>query len=62
MSAYILDTICARQEFPRFKLAWSPMETTGNTYCKLLSEFSFGGVITQLSNNFVTSVYKMIFE
>jgi hypothetical protein len=62
MSAYILDAICARQEFPGLKWAWSPAETVVNTYCKLLSECSFRGVITQLSDHFVTPVYKMIFE
>ena len=60
--AYILDAICAWQEFPRLKWAWTQAETAVNTYCKMLSECSFRVVITWLSNNFVTSVYKMIFE
>ena len=33
-----------------------------NTYFKLLSECSFRGVITWLSNHFFTPVYKMIFK
>lgn len=38
------------------------METSVNTYCKLLSECRFHGVITQLLDHFVTIMYKMIFE
>lgn len=33
-----------------------------NTYFKLCIEGSFRGVITRLSDHFVTLVYKMIFE
>ena len=62
MSAYILDVIFARQEFLGLKWAWTSVDTYVNTYCKMLSECSFRGVITQLSNHFVTPVYKMIFE
>ena len=62
MSAYILDAICACQEFPGLKWAWTLAETAVNTYCKMLSECSFIGVITQLCDHFVTPVYKMIFE
>ena len=42
--------------------AWSPAEIIVNTYCKLLSECSFKGVMTWLSDNFVTPFYKMIFK
>lgn len=41
---------------------WSLAKTAVNTYCKMLSKCSFRGVITQLSNDFVTSNYKMIFK
>lgn len=33
-----------------------------NTYCKMLSEYSFRGVIAQLLDHFVTPMYKMLFE
>lgn len=46
MSAYILDAICAQQESLGLEWAWSQIETVVNTYCKLLSEFNFRGVIT----------------
>lgn len=62
MSSYILDAICAQQEFLGLRWNWSPTETVINTYCKLLSECSFRGVITQLSDHFVTLFYKMIFK
>lgn len=62
MSTYILDVICAHQQFPGLKWAWTLIETSVNTYCKVFSECSFRGVITQLSDLFVTLVYKMIFE
>lgn len=44
------------------KWAWTPVETAMNTYCKVLSKCRFRGVITRLSNHFVTPLYKMIFE
>lgn len=59
---YILDAICAQQEFSGLKSAWTPTDTVVNTYYKMLFECNFKGVITQLSNQFVTPVYKMIFE
>ena len=62
MYAYILDVICALPEFLGLKWAWTSIETFVNTYCKMLSKCSFRGVITQLSDHFVTPVYKMIFE
>lgn len=62
MSAYTLDAICARQEFLGLKWAWTLAKTVVNTYCKMLSECSFIGVITQLSDHFVTLVYKMKFK
>lgn len=60
--SYILDEIYAHQEFPGFKWAWISAKTSMNTYCKMFSECSFRGIITQLSNHFVTLVYKMIFK
>ena len=44
------------------KWAWTSVETFVNTYCKMLSECNFKGVITQLLDHFVTPVYNMIFE
>lgn len=52
----------ASQEFLGLEWGWTSTKTFVNTYCKMLSEFSFMGVITQLSDHFVTVVYKMIFE
>jgi len=60
--AYILDGICAQQKFLGLKWAWTLVKTTVNTYCKMLSEWSFRGVITRLSDHFFTLIYKMIFE
>ena len=62
MSAYILDAICAYQQFPGLKWELTPVKTSVKTYCKMLSKCSFRGVITQLSDHFVTPIYKMIFE
>lgn len=62
MSAYILDAICVQQEFSGLKWVRTPTKIVVNTYCKMLSECSFIGVITRLSNYFVTPIYKMIFE
>jgi len=33
-----------------------------NTYCNMLYECSFRGVVTLLFDHFITLVYKMIFE
>lgn len=49
-------------EVPGLEWAWSPVETAVNTYCKMLCECSFRGVITRLSKHFFTPVYNMIFE
>lgn len=46
MFDYILNAICAYQEFLGLKQAWTLAETSVNTYCKILSECSFRGVIT----------------
>ena len=62
MSAHILYAICARLDFPGLEWAWSLTKTILKTYFKLLTKCSFKGVITHLSNHFVTLVYKMIFE
>ena len=62
MYTYILDAICAWQEFPGLEWPWSPAETVVNTYCKLLPECSFRGVIARLFDHFVTPVYKLIFK
>lgn len=62
MFTSILDVVYARQEFLGLKLEWSPTETIVNTYCKMLFECSFTGVIVWLSDHFFTLVYKMIFE
>lgn len=62
MSTYLLDEIYPYQEFPGLKWAWTPAKTSVNTYCKMLSEYNFRGVITQLSDHFFTPVYKMILE
>ena len=45
MSTYILDEICAHQELPGMKWAWTLMETSINTYCKFFSKCNFRGVI-----------------
>jgi len=57
MFTYILDAICAPQEFVGLKWASSPVKTTTKTFSKLLSKCSFRGVITWLSNHFSTLVY-----
>ena len=44
------------------KWAWSLVEIAMNTYFRLLSECSFKGVITRLSDHFFVPFYKMIFE
>ena len=62
MYAYVLDALCARQEFSGLEWAWSMTETIVNTYFKFLSECSFKGVITWLYDHFVVPVYKMIFK
>lgn len=62
MFSYILDAIFVRQELLGLEWAWSLAETIVNTYFKLLSERSFRGASTWLSDHFFTPVYKMIFE
>lgn len=62
MSTYILDVIYARQLFPSLEWAWPLMETIVNIYFKLLSKCNFRGVITWLSDHFVTPMYTMIFK
>lgn len=47
---------------PGIELGMDIGGTVVNTNCKMLSECSFKGVITQLSNHFVTMVYKMILK
>lgn len=62
MSVYILNEICAHQQFLGLKWAWTLVETSVNIYCTLFSKFIFRGVITQFSDHLVILVYNMIFE
>lgn len=62
MFVYLLDAICAQQQFPGMGWTWTPLEEVVNVYCKLLSKCSYRGVMTRLSDHFIAPLYKMIFE
>lgn len=62
MSAYLLDTICARNSFPGMNWAQSPREKVIQIYSKILSECSYKGVVGNLTDHFLIPLYKLIFE
>lgn len=62
MSTYLLNAICARQQFHGIGWAWTPSESSVNIYCKALSNCSYWGVMARISDHFVAPLYMMIFE
>lgn len=62
MSSYILDAVSIRHELSGMEWAWSLTETVVNMYFKLWLECRFRGVTIWLSDQFVTPMYRLIFE
>ena len=62
MFAKLLDVIYAQQQFPGMNWTWTPREIAVKIYCKLLLDCSYRGVMARLTEHFIISLYKIIFE
>lgn len=60
MSKYLLDAICAQQQFPSMNWTWTPQETTMNIYFKSIFYCSYQGVMARLTYHFIIPLYKLL--
>jgi len=62
MFVYLLDALCVDNSFLAINWTWTPRDLAVHIYCKLIYECNHRGVMEKLTDHFLISLYKLIFE
>ena len=61
-TTYLMDIVCAMNQFTGFAWHWTPIELPLHTYCSDVWEYSYMKHFTHICDHFMIPLYSLVFK